>query len=469
MAFNSVEFLILLGVTLGCYYAPPFRRQQIRVLLAASLVFYAWESPRLLALLVGCILVNAVLSHRLAGSRASRVAVLAGAGIAFNVLVIAFFKYGPLAAGLLMGPAWASVREFLVGLPLPIGISFYTFENISLLVDVVRGRRSGWPGWVAPRLGAHLERTGLFVAFFPHLISGPILRAEDFFSQISGKRWGEVEWGTVHRYGVGGLFLKMVVADQLKDATAQLAYPAFLQFHPVTLLALLWGYSLQIFADFAGYSWLALALGALLGYRLPQNFHYPYTAESLADFWRRWHISLSSWLRDYLYFPMGGSRRGPFRTYLHLFLVMAIGGLWHGAAWSYAVWGLYHGVGLALERAWNEHAPARGAGVPLTLRRLGVFGFVTFGWLLFKLVDFRDVLSYLGALGTNWTLGFAGQRRLLFSVGVFSLPVVVLHVARLNARWWASVRRRESDILGVLLAGILLQAGLPGRFIYFQF
>ncbi len=212
-----------------------------------------------------------------------------------------------------------------------------------------------------------------------------------------------MDWSGALKKLVLGFFLKMVVADNLKEATSLLAWPQFTELPRGSLLLLLYGFSFRIFADFAGYSLIAQGLARLFGYELPLNFLHPYLAPSLTDFWRRWHLSLSSWLREYLYIPLGGNRLGEGRTYVNLFLVMFLGGLWHGAAWSYAAWGTAHGVGLALER-WTGAGRGDPASWPLWRRVLGwavTFHVVSLLWLLFQLPDIRHAWAFVRCLATN--------------------------------------------------------------------
>lgn len=223
-------------------------------------------------------------------------------------------------------------------------------------------------------------------------------------------------------------------------------------------------YSAQIFADFCGYSLIAIGIASLLGYRLPINFNRPYIADSFADFWRRWHMSLSSFLKEYLYLPLGGNRRGRLRTYLNLMIVMGLGGLWHGAAWSYAIWGLWHGTALALERLAADCGLSGGRGPAMRfVRIIVVFAFVTLGWLLFKLPDFGDVLQYLQAIASNTQLRPSSLRLLVISAYV--APIVIYHLlpsSRLP-------ERGRQAIEGLLLGAIILNSGSSHAFIYFQF
>jgi alginate O-acetyltransferase complex protein AlgI len=239
---------------------------------------------------------------------------------------------------------------------------------------------------------------------------------------------------------------------------------------------------MQIFADFAGYSLIAISLAAMLGYELPANFNFPYIARSLAEVWRRWHISLSTWLRDYLYFPLGGNRKGPLRTYANLAIVMVLGGLWHGAAWSYAFWGAFHGLGLAIERlcglSTDEDAEPPGLlrALVANSRRLLVFGFVTFGWLFFKLNNIAYAVDFLRSLAHN---GGSLSRMTAYPIALYSLPVILYHAGHLPAiqRWWVGLKgvapgacaNLRAAALAVLFFFVITNGGSVGQFIYFQF
>ncbi|MGY2132902.1 MBOAT family O-acyltransferase [Hymenobacter sp. HD11105] len=317
-------------------------------------------------------------------------------------------------------------------------------------------------------LSKHAERTLFFISFFPHLVAGPILKAHDFLPQIGRKYFRDIDWESVFKLLVTGYFLKMVVADNLKEFTYGLAAPYYQYHASLTLLAMLFGYSMQIFADFAGYSSIALGLGKLFGYSLQQNFNFPYIATSFKEFWKRWHISLSTFLLEYLYIPLGGNRKGKGRTYLHLIITMLLGGLWHGAAWSYAVWGLVHGLALALEKVTGNDRPSPGA-LAQVLRGLFVFTFVTLAWLLFKLPNFADVVGFVQSIAQNTHIAI--NARIIASILVYSLPVILYHIYYL-VRAYEVLRpaiRLEYAVYGVLLFLILVNSGRAESFIYFQF
>jgi alginate O-acetyltransferase complex protein AlgI len=470
--FNSFPFLILAVSAFALHYAFVSRAWQTAVLVAASLVFYAYGQPYLLGLLLVSASLSAVASFAVlrAPSRPAKVA-WAAAGVALNLGVLAFFKYNRLLAGAISAD-WASLGgpgAVLLALPLPIGISFYTFHGISLVVDAFKRGALRPQDPAPPSFGAHLWRTLLYLTFFPQLIAGPIVKAHFFYPQIEAKRLAGIDWPLAARALLTGYFLKMVVADNLQDQTFWIAYPYFLGYSSANLAAFLFGYSMQIFADFAGYSLIAIGLAALFGYRLPQNFNFPYLSQSLSEFWTRWHMSLSAFLREYLYYPLGGNRKGALRTYANLMIVMTLGGLWHGAALSYAVWGAWHGMGLALERRFRASRFYRAVSLPAQAARVAfVFTFVSLAWLLFKLPNFGEAYAYLAALGRNHALPV--NPAFLFLIGLYSVPVLAyhaLHVAR--ERGTRGAERFTPALQGLMLAAIVLNSGRPSAFIYFQF
>lgn len=490
MSFNSFEFLFLFLLTFSIYYIPAFRKIQILIIITSSLIFYSWGNPQLLILLILSISVNAFISWQMAYGLKLKKIIWALIGITFNLSLLAFFKYASLFANLALQTfnlPENGISSFLLTIPLPLGISFYTFEGISLIVDVLRRQSERHEtSFVDEKLNKHLINTSFFIAFFPHLIAGPILKAHDFFPQIQPKYFRQIPWKLVFRSLIIGYFLKRVIADNLKDYTFWIAYPFYQLLSTSTGIVLLFGYSIQIFADFAGYSLIAIGTAAVFGYNLPQNFNFPYISRSLSEFWQRWHISLSTWLKDYLYIPLGGNRKGRLRTYANLMIVMILGGLWHGAAWSYAVWGAFHGIGLVIERflttqlkdKFNPSISRWQQAIGEIVRMIGVFLFVTIGWLLFKLPDFGQALDFLKTMANNVNL--SPNWMLIEPVIIFSLPVVVYHLIHVPSfkLWHEKLLYKsyfrlgtlgDDIILGGMLAIILLNSGSPNEFIYFQF
>lgn len=476
MLFNSWEFVALVLGLMVPYFLLGGVRVQVGLLITGSFVFYAYGQPYLLALLLFSAVLNAIVSYQVAGSRDSRARLFwACAGVTLNLLVLGFFKYAGFFADSLERLLAVGFQpgHWLVSLPLPVGISFYTFQGISLVMDLFRRDPTitaeeshikevgGFP--------EHLFRTIFYICFFPQLVAGPIVKAREFYLQIMSKRFSTIRWEPALRCLVVGYFLKMGIADNLSAQTFWIAYPYFLNFSSIDLLVLIFGYSFQIFADFAGYSLIAIGTARLFGYELPINFNFPYLSSSFSEFWRRWHISLSSWLRDYLYIPLGGGRKGHRRTYFNLFLVMFLGGLWHGAAWSYAVWGTWHGAALAVERLLRGRcATFLQAWYGRLLAALFVFTFVTFSWLLFQLPDFTQALAYLKATISNASLRPNFVRILV--VLMYSAPVILYHAHALyrerGGRLPALVQHCG---YALMLWWIVFNSGSSEAFIYFQF
>lgn len=469
MLFNSNVFALFFIITWALYYLPVFRRFQIGILIVSSLVFYAWELPVLVVLLVCSCLVNAVVSYLVIyGDRTRRHACVV-MGVGLSLCALAFFKYGPLIARALFRPT-SSVGEFLLMIPLPIGISFYTFQGISLMIDALRSDRiPEFRAIVHPSFLKHLQNTTLSIVFFPQLVAGPILKAHDYIPQIREKFLRDIQWERCFRLLIMGYFLKMVVADNLKDHTFWIEYPYFLMQPTMTLLAMLFGFSMQIFADFAGYSIIAIGLAGLFGYDVMTNFNFPYIAQSFSEFWTRWHISLSTFLKEYLYIPLGGNRKGAIRTYLNLMIVMFLGGLWHGAAWSYAVWGSVHGLALAVERFISSKITFKESAFVRVVKTVAVFVLVTFAWLLFKLPDFSQVIQYLQAIFLN--LHRQGDSVPATMILLYSLPIILYHACHVwrDTRLVRWIRSHDPLAYGIMLFLLVTNSGSPSAFIYFQF
>jgi alginate O-acetyltransferase complex protein AlgI len=385
----------------------------------------------------------------------------------------------------------------LKAIPLPIGISFYTFHGISMIVDVARGEvtREGGAlvtgGSKSGRFAKGVRDIGFYLLFFPQLVAGPIVKAKEFWPQIAAKRIEDIPWKLVIRALITGYFLKIFVADNLSERTVSLTLGAasLAATGPINLLSLLYCYTLQIFADFAGYSLIAIGLAAMFGYRFPINFNFPYLSTSITEFWKRWHMSLSGWLRDYLYIPLGGNRKGAGRTYLNLFLVMFLGGLWHGAEWKFALWGSLHGLALAAERlvSRNQKPDPRNQTVPTTrltsssglwslisgfLLWLFTFHLVTALWLTFLMPDMGSIVAFFKGVFSGRT-GFSGPP--IFSLLFYGTPVVLYHAwgwlkehrERLSSR--LELSSLEPILHGVMIFLILTNPGAPRGFIYFQF
>jgi alginate O-acetyltransferase complex protein AlgI len=468
MQFDSLTFILFFALVLVAAGALRGWSARKNALLLASYVFYAAWSPAFVLLLAGSSVLDWLIARRIAATHdpGRRRAWLILSLVA-NLGTLALFKYGGflhdnLAAALapfgvmLEAPGWSLV--------LPVGISFYTFQSLSYTLDVYRGK-------IRPI--ASLRDFCLFVAFFPQLVAGPIVRFAEFESQLREPRaptWAVLGPGLALL--LWGLFQKVVLADGLFAPVADAAFGAGGAIGAATAWAGVLAFSGQIFCDFAGYSCCAIGSARCLGFFLPQNFRNPYAALGFADFWRRWHISLSTWLRDYLYVPLGGNRGGRGRTYRNLMLTMLIGGLWHGAGWNFVLWGGLHGLFLVLERVLGERtgftperarAPAAFAWSLLTLLA------VVLAWIPFRARDFdatREFGTQLFAGGGGLSLDQA------FAVAGFLLLVAVQRLFRDTGFETVATRLPApalAGLLALLLCAVVLSPGETYAFIYFQF
>jgi alginate O-acetyltransferase complex protein AlgI len=365
MLFNSVPFLLLFVLFYGGYLLF-LRRANARIfyLLAFSCFFYYKSSGGYLALLLLTTGINFALGHIIFAATQHRWRLLGlWVSIACSLGILAYFKYALFFINTLSLVLHTNFGA--LDILLPVGISFYTFQTLSYTIDIYRKQieplsvgASSWLEWAK----AFMDFS-FYVSFFPQLVAGPIVRASEFLPQIrrplSLTREASAQ---AFLLIMGGLFKKAVISDYLKVNFVDRVFDTPLMYSGLENLLAAYGYALQIYCDFSGYSDMAIGLALLLGFRLPENFRNPYAAASIAEFWRRWHISLSSWLRDYLYIPLGGNRLGRWRTYVNLMVTMLLGGLWHGANWVYVLWGALHGTGLALERIFAVKREAGPAG-----------------------------------------------------------------------------------------------------------
>jgi alginate O-acetyltransferase complex protein AlgI len=468
MLFNSFIFVGLCVITFVFYYLPLLSRFQVLILILSSLVFYSYNSPALVLLLLFSASLNTLMSYNIVRGKIRWKRTFVTIGVALNLAILSFFKYSSLISRTFFNSS-DPIGQFLINIPLPIGISFFSFEGISLLVDVYTEKYADNKRMVSSSFSVHTRNTLLFISFFPHLVSGPILKAHAFIPQIGQKKIRNIRWEPCFKNLVTGYFLKMVVADNLKDFTFWISYPYFQWASSITLVVMLFGYSCQIFSDFAGYSLIAIGLAGLFGYQFQDNFNFPYISTSLKEFWKRWHISLSTFLMEYLYFPLGGNRKGKIRTYANLMITMILGGLWHGAAWSYAVWGGFHGVGLAVERFLSDKFKIRPMRITTFLKGIFVFLFVTLAWLLFKLPQFSHVIIYLKSIKNNFRV--ANNYGVIVYILLYSLPVAVYHGLYLvkNKVQFQFVKKYEYVAYAAMIFLMLTNSGSSGSFIYFQF
>ena len=448
-----------LPVVLVGYYCFP-RRWRNGFLLAANLVFYGWGEPWFLPVILLTAVVNWLIGRRIAACAETsprRLWLVAALVLDLGLLVV--FKY----TGFVLNTI--ELGQLLAGpLPLPLGISFYTFQVVSYVVDVYRKTTPAEKSAVS---------FATYMTFFPQLIAGPIVRYEELRGQLDGREetWNKIANGfCLFMIGLGKKMLLANPMGQLWDGLRALP-------DSVGILGAWMGaaaFTMQIYFDFSGYSDMARGLGSMFGFEIPVNFRYPYAAQSIKEFWRRWHITLSQWFRDYVYIPLGGSRCGKVRTFVNLFIVWALTGLWHGAAWNYVLWGLYYFVLLAAERLIGE---ARLTRVPRVLRHILTMILVMLGWVLFAIEDFGVLRAYLhamfslsggliGAQAAVWVLSYLP----LFAVAVVAaLPLAArlvqrkeeTRLVRCGAPVWCLL------LLAASCAALVAQSYNP--FLYFRF
>jgi len=475
MVFNSFEFFVFLAVMLGSYWLLRRRGQNV-LLLLGSYVFYGWWDYRFLSLIVISTLTDFVVArrmHRVAEERARRRWLFASLGV--NLGILGTFKYfdffADSAAGLLESIGF-SADPVTLQVVLPVGISFYTFQTISYTFDVFRRR-------IEPE--HDLLTFGVYVAFFPQLVAGPIERAQQLLPQIQRERVRpslERVWSASWLI-LTGLFKKVVLADGIAKVV-QTRFETPGQHGAISLLLGLYAFAIQIYGDFSGYSSIARGTARLFGIELIRNFEQPYLSTNISQFWRTWHISLSTWLWDYLYIPLGGNRKGRRRTYINLGLTMLLGGLWHGAAWTFVIWGGLHGAYLALHRAFGRHEP-RGRPRPPRFgewwKVVATFHLTAFAWVFFRADSLGVVGDYLAGFGRIASTAVGDQGSLLDQgAGVvgFMVVMVVLDWIDRNRERYRPLERWNPVPLGVgmatMIAALLIFSGDAAMpFIYFQF
>ena len=453
MTFTSWQFGIFAAVVFGLYYLPALRALQVQLLVVASLFFYGYGQPELLPLLAVALFGTYLFLILALRNRSIWLPI----GITFNLALLAFFKYKFLFVDA-TSPALAGATpiDFLLRLPLPIGISFFVFHNISLLVDLTKQKN-------APSLASVF----LYIIFFPQLVSGPITRAGMFVPQIEPKFLADVKYVDAAKWILTGYFFKLYVANNLNELTSYMSFPLYETLQTQDRWLLVFLYSYQIYADFFGYSAIAIGLAVLFGYRLPINFNLPYISRSFSEFWTRWHMSLSIWLRTYLYIPLGGNQKGIARTYLNLMIVMGLGGLWHGAGLSYLMWGVLHGLLLVIERPLLGRLQSIDSTILKTAQMGFVFLCVTMLWIFFKLPHFDQAIGYLTGMFVPSTN--PNPPKLFYNLALlYSLPVMIQHFAP-RALFERRLRGAEPLLYGAMAALMYLEAGPETAFIYFQF
>ncbi len=472
MQFDSFTFLIFFGAALAVYNALRGWNARKWFLLASSYLFYSAWNPYFLFLLVGSTTLDWWIAQRIgAAVTPRRRKAWITLTLVVNLGVLALFKYNQfaldnLAAALsLFGVRYVPARIDLV---LPIGISFYTFHSLSYCLDICRGKFQPTRNW---------RDYALYVAFFPQLVAGPITRFTQMRPQIESPRRTTRDGLSIGcALLIVGLFEKIVLADSVFAPVADAFFGAVDTSNAASAWSGVLAFSGQIFCDFAGYSTCAIGTALAFGFTLPVNFRFPYAAIGFSDFWRRWHISLSTWLRDYLYFSLGGNRRGAIRTYVNLVTTMLIGGLWHGAAWTFVIWGGLHGLYLAVERAIRDRrwmSTTRAPRIAAFAYGIVTLFFVVLAWVWFRAPDVGTATHAFARL-------FSSNLASTAAIDASQQLALVVFAAVVAVHWLMRDRELLADIvrvprivlglvLGVLLALIVLSPGDNHAFIYFQF
>lgn len=473
MIFTDFTFFIFLTAVFAGYWLLQDKEERLSLLLIASTVFYGWWDWRFLGLIGAVILVSwavaKFVSKRHPGDQVRRYTLIGGIG--FNLSVIAAFKYfgffaesaRTMLATVGVDPGWTALNILL-----PVGISFYVFQAISYIVDVARGD-------MPPEY--RLRRVALYIAFFPQLVAGPIVRAASFFPQMERQKTlssalffaglRAFVLGFAYKAGIAdnlAQFVDPIYGHALVDGDTQLAV-----WSNAALVGATLAFAGLIYFDFAGYSLMAIGVARWFGFYIPKNFNYPYSSPSIEDFWRRWHISLSSWLRDYLYIPLGGNRVGKAKTYRNLMATMVLGGLWHGAAWTFVAWGALHGAALIFQKAMFRGDIALKFGLGLIATQI----FVLLTWVPFRAENFSDAMTIWSAftgLREDGSLGISAW--VWLTLPLIAFDAVLGRGVLKGMRWMPALRApllywgSFGALSGILLALYPLDAA---PFVYFQF
>ncbi len=483
MLFNSIEFAVFLPIVVGIYYSLEKRLQNL-FLVAAGFFFYGWWDWQFCGLLAFSILLdyNCALGLRRDPGRAKSYLALSLAG---NLGVLGLFKYFDFFAASfagLLSSLGVSADPPLLDVILPVGISFYTFQTLAYTIDVYRGK-------IEP--SRDLTVVALYVSFFPQLVAGPIERPGRLLGQFEKARLVDASKIASGCFLILlGLFKKIAIADAVAHRV-NVVFGGAADASWVVLLEGAWLFSFQIYCDFSGYSDIARGAARLFGIDLMRNFNQPYLATDITDFWRRWHISLSTWLRDYLYIPLGGNREGVRKTYRNLLVTMVLGGLWHGANWTFVIWGALHGIYLSLHKMMlgrqGRTVPVEGTpqGSPLlpALKRLATFHLVLAAWIFFRAPTAMSALRYLGGIalfrgGVGAVLsdpyGTLSLLRRTATLIFYGTLVLAVDLPRYRGGRHEAIRAWRAPIRGAAYAAmvllmILLRPDNETPFIYFQF
>jgi alginate O-acetyltransferase complex protein AlgI len=470
MLFPTVDFAVFFAlVFLGHWLLNPKPLPWKLFMIGASYVFYAWWDIHFIWLLAAISTLSQLGAMAVARQQEERAKRWTMAiAVTLTLLPLAYFKYYGFFSLNLTEAANSlglSAELPLIQVILPVGVSFFSFMAVSYIVDVFRGHTTV-ASWID---------VFLYLSFFPHLVAGPIVRPDELIPQLDVRRDPRhVDVVGASWLIFGGLFKKVVISSYLASTMVDPVFGSPKSYGAIDVLVAIVSYAIVIYADFSGYTDIAIGVAKLLGFQFPQNFDRPYSARSLQDFWRRWHITLSRWLRDYLYIPLGGSKKGEMRTYVNIVVTMVLGGLWHGAAWTFVFWGLYHGVGQAIGAWKRTHLPERTETPMLLLgQRVGTFALVCVGWVFFRSDSMATAFTMLGRLITGWGIPPA-------LVNTLVLGSIVLMLALQYAPHRPALKLQERlsalqpAVMGLVFAGTLFVIATLGPsgvapFIYFQF
>jgi len=469
MLFNSIEYLIFLPLVFAIYWLlrHDLKKQNI-LLLLSSYVFYAWWDWRFLTLIVYSSIIDYVIGIKIESTTSKKTKKnLLFASLISNLGLLFVFKYFDFFAGSFssaMGTLGWQVDDLTLNLILPVGISFYTFQTLSYTIDIYRGDFKATKDWIS---------FFTYVSFFPQLVAGPIERASNLLPQVESKRTFNQKWFNDGIFQIGiGLFRKIVIADNLAIYVDSVYANPEIHNSSTLLLATIF-YAFQIYFDFSGYSDIAIGSAKLLGFKFNQNFNFPYFSKSITEFWRRWHISLSSWLKDYLYISLGGNRKGIKITYRNLMLTMLFGGLWHGSSWNFVIWGAIHGIVLGLEKYIFSIKKIKNFGF---LGSIYTFIVVLFSWVFFraqdldsattvikKILSFDFIMPFVGNLNSLMTALVMLVVGLIFDFDVFRKKIPLEELG-------STMRPiKLSLVVSIIIILTILFYSTSTNFIYFQF
>ena len=473
MVFSSAVFLfVFFPLTLILYFMVGRSGDEEKdiakknlILCLASLIFYAWGEPVYIVLMCLSIFFNYHLgldmeSHRNSSRKMKALLIF---GVCFNLFMLGFFKYAGFIVSNL-NSLFGTAIEF-EGLPLPVGISFYTFQILSYVIDVYRGQ---------VRAQTKIVSFAAYISMFPQLIAGPIVQYSDIEKQLSHRTVTIDNFYEGIIYFIKGLGKKVLFANTIGAVYSDIISQGIGNTSVVTAWICIICYTLQIYFDFSGYSDMAVGLGKMFGFEFVQNFNFPYKAVSITDFWRRWHISLSSWFRDYVYIPLGGNRKGTLRTIFNIFVVWSLTGLWHGAAWNFIAWGMFYGVLLILEKYVLKNILER---VPVIFRHIGTLTVVMIGWVFFSSENMTQATDFIGALIGFGNGSFIDSQAMyllsenafpIFAMGLSAVGVFEMTSTREETRVYKALKCVVYLVIFILCITFLVSETY-NPFLYFRF